>query len=329
MASEIAIAPLAVSLHDVSTLVSETGRLELNVRPAEGAILALQGQIALNPLNLTGPIELGELQLAPFLPLAAPQSGTAALAVHYRIGNGGERLSVLFDQMQARIDQLRLSNGQLDLFDPIRLMNLDVSFRNIELTRLTPYTATFADRKIASGKLSRDLHDQLDQRRLQGDNRIVMERLNLGERIASPTARDLPLDLAIALLEDANGRIDLGLPVASSLGDLEFSSGVLIWKAIGNLLTKLVSAPFRALAALFGSGEAPETIVFAAGDARLTPPEREKLARLTQTLNHRPSSRALTRPVTAWHYKTSRCAAPCSSAWARRSANRMIPARYR
>jgi hypothetical protein len=158
------------------------------------------------------------------------------------------------------------------------------------MTRLTPYTATFAGRKIASGKLSLDLQYKIKQRQLQGENQVIMDKLTLGERVESPTAKDLPLDLAIAILQDSDGRIDLGLPVAGSLDDPTFSYGSIVWKAITNVLTKIVTAPFRALGALFGGGgEKIESIVFEAGVPQLTPPEREKLVKLAEAMGKRPA----------------------------------------
>jgi hypothetical protein len=112
----------------------------------------------------------------------------------------------------------------------------------------------------------------------------------LGDRVESPSAKDLPLDLAIALLEDSDGRIDLGLPITGSLDDPQFSFGGIVWKVITNVLTKIVTAPFRALGALFGGGdEKLDSIAFEAGARRLTPPEREKLVKLAGALNKRPA----------------------------------------
>lgn len=179
--------------------------------------------------------------------------------------------------------------GQVDLFNPTDGLDMRVQFRNVEMTRLTPYTATFAGRKIDSGKLSLDLQYKIKQRQLQGDNQVVMDQLTLGERVESPTAKDLPLDLALAILKDSDGRIDLGLPVAGSLDDPEFSYGQIVWKAIVNVLTKIVTAPFRALGALFGGGaEEIANVAFEAGAAQLTPPEREKIARLAEAMGKRP-----------------------------------------
>jgi hypothetical protein len=119
---------------------------------------------------------------------------------------------------------------------------------------------------------------------------VVIDKLVLGERVQSPGARDLPLDLAIALLEDSDGRIDLGLPITGSLDDPQFSYGAIVWKVITNVLTKIVTAPFRALGALFGGGdEKLESVAFEPGARRLTPPEREKLVKLAGALNKRPA----------------------------------------
>jgi uncharacterized protein involved in outer membrane biogenesis len=194
-------------------------------------------------------------------------------------------------EIDGQVDDYGLARavGQVDLFDPTGFMDIKVVFRNVEMANLTPYSATFAGRKIDSGKLSLDLEYKIKQRQLLGENQIIMDKLTLGERVESPSAKNLPLDLAIAILQDSNGRIDLGLPVSGSLDDPQFSYGGIIWKAIGNILTKIVTAPFRALGALFGGGgEKLEQLAFEAGEAALTPPEKEKFKQIAEILNKRP-----------------------------------------
>ncbi|MFA7267964.1 MAG: DUF748 domain-containing protein [Sterolibacterium sp.] len=194
-------------------------------------------------------------------------------------------------ELEGQVDDYGLARaaGQIDLFNPTEFTDLKVVFRNVEMTRLTPYAATFAGRKIDSGKLSLDLEYKIKKRQLTGENQIVMDQLTLGERVESPEAKNLPLDLAIAILRDSDGRIDLGLPVSGSLDDPQFSYGGIIWKAIVNVIGKIATAPFRALGALFGGGEKFEDILFESGSAQFTPPEREKLVRLAGALNKRPS----------------------------------------
>jgi outer membrane protein OmpA-like peptidoglycan-associated protein len=147
----------------------------------------------------------------------------------------------------------------------------------------------FAGYKIADGKISLDLQYKVRNSQLEGANQIVIDKLTLGERVDSPDAFKLPLELAIAILKDSDGRIDLGLPVSGSMDDPQFSYGALIWKAFTTLLTKIVTAPFRALGSMFGiSGEKLESINFDPGSDRLLPPEREKLKQVAQALSKRP-----------------------------------------
>jgi len=193
-------------------------------------------------------------------------------------------------ELDGQVDEYGLARalGQINLFNPTDHTDIKVVFRNVEMVRLTPYSATFAGRNIVSGKLSLDLEYKIRKRQLEGENQIVMDNLTLGDRVESPSAMNLPLDLAIAILEDSDGRIDLGLPVSGSLDDPKFSYGSIIWKAFVNIIGKIATAPFRALAALFGGGEKFEIIAFEFGKQNLSPPEREKLVHLANALNKRP-----------------------------------------
>ncbi|MDQ1314277.1 MAG: hypothetical protein QG662_386 [Pseudomonadota bacterium] len=180
--------------------------------------------------------------------------------------------------------------GSIQPFRATDFTDLKLTFRNLEMTNLTPYSGKFAGRKIDSGKLSVDLEYKIKQRQLGGDNKFVITRLQLGERVDSSNAIKLPLDLAIALLEDSNGIIDLDLPVTGSLDDPQFSYGKIIWKAIVNVLTRLVTAPFRALGKLLGiSTEKLEAIDFDPGSSALMPPEQEKLKTIVEALAKRPA----------------------------------------
>ena len=181
-------------------------------------------------------------------------------------------------------------NGELNTADPKAFTDINVIFRNVDMSHLTPYSGKFAGRKIDSGKLSVDLKYKIAQGQLIGDNKIVVERLVLGGKVESPEAVNLPLDLAVALLEDADGVIDLGLPVKGDLDAPEFSFGALVWKAFVNLLTKIVTSPFRALGALLPGGgeESFKSVAFEPGRPDVPPPEKEKLVRLAEALQKRP-----------------------------------------
>ena len=193
-------------------------------------------------------------------------------------------------ELDGRIDEFGLARvrGQLNPFAPTDNTDLNVVFKNVDMVSASPYTMKFAGYKVAEGKISLDLQYKVRNRQLDGTNQVVLDKLTLGERIDSPDALKLPLELALAILKDSDGRIDLGLPVSGDMNDPQFSYGALIWKAVGNVLTKIVTAPFRALGNLLGiSADKLESIDFDAGSAVLLPPEREKLKQVAQILAKR------------------------------------------
>ena len=183
---------------------------------------------------------------------------------------------------------LMRADGSIQPVAPKKFTDIAVSFRNVDMTQLSPYSATFAGRKIASGKISLDLQYKLNKSQLAGENKILLEKFTLGERVESPSALDLPLDMAIALLTDSDGKIDLSVPVSGDIDKPEFSYGHIIGQAISTILGRIVSAPFRALASLFGgSAETLGDIIFDPGSSRLLPTEQEKLRRVAEGLQKR------------------------------------------
>jgi uncharacterized protein involved in outer membrane biogenesis len=195
-------------------------------------------------------------------------------------------------ELDGKVDEFGSARirGTVQPFQATEFTDIKLTFRNLEMTSMTPYSGKFAGRKIDSGKLSVDLEYKVRQRQLAGENKFVINRIKLGERVEGPDVKHLPLDLAIALLEDSNGVIDLDLPISGSLDDPKFSYGKIIWKAIVNVLTKLVTAPFRALGKLLGiNSEHLEAIHFDPGSGILTPPEQEKLKTLSEAMAKRPA----------------------------------------
>lgn len=197
-------------------------------------------------------------------------------------------------QLDGRVDQYGLARvrGSLNAFAPRDSTDLDVVFRNVNLVPASPYAMKFAGYRIAEGRISLDLRYRVHDGHLDGDNKIVIDQLQLGERVDSADALKLPLELAIAVLKDPEGRIDLGIPVTGDLNDPQFSYAAVIGKALGNVLARIASAPFRALAGLFGgSGEKLGAVQFDPGSAQVLPPEREQLAHVADMLAKRPQLR--------------------------------------
>jgi hypothetical protein len=158
----------------------------------------------------------------------------------------------------------------------------------MELTTMTPYSGHFAGYKIEKGKLSVDLNYHIENRQLKAEHRFVIDQLQLGDKVDSPDAISLPLKLAIALLKDRNGVIDLSLPVSGTLDDPKFRIGPIIWKAVVGLLTKIATAPFALLGKLFGGGDEMNRIDFDAGSANLDAVAKSRMAGLVKSLQERP-----------------------------------------
>lgn len=193
---------------------------------------------------------------------------------------------------QGRVEQYGSARvyGTLAPFAPKRYTDIRTKFTNVEMPKLSPYSATFAGREVATGKLSLDLEYKIEDGKLSGNNLVLLDHFTLGKAVPSKDALDLPLDLAVALLTDSRGHIDIAIPVTGDLTKPNFQLGKVIGKAIVQAITKIVTAPFRALGKLLGSGEKQnfDAITFSPGNAELAPPQLEKLKQLAEALTQRP-----------------------------------------
>jgi hypothetical protein len=178
--------------------------------------------------------------------------------------------------------------GETNLLSQTTYTDISMSYRGIDLTDVTPYSGHFAGYKIAKGKLTVDLKYHIEDRKLTASHHIVVDQLQLGDKVDSPDAVKLPLKLAISLLKDRNGVIDLDLPVTGSLDDPQFRIGPIIWKVFVNLLEKAVTAPFSLLGHLFGGGDQVNVVEFAPGSAALDATATTRLHSIIKALDARP-----------------------------------------
>jgi hypothetical protein len=178
--------------------------------------------------------------------------------------------------------------GRLNPLAPTLFLDLEAHTKGVDLPRMTPYAVKYAGYPILKGKLSMDVKYRLESQKLQASNHLFLDQLTFGDRVDSPTATKLPVLLAVSLLKNARGEIDINLPISGSLDDPKFSIGGIIVQVIVNLLGKVVTAPFALLAAAFGGGEELGYVEFAAGAATLGPAQVQRLDTLSKALNDRP-----------------------------------------
>ncbi|MEQ6349919.1 DUF748 domain-containing protein [Ralstonia pseudosolanacearum] len=182
-------------------------------------------------------------------------------------------------------------HGKVNPLAPTAFVDLSAKANDIELTNLTPYSAKYAGYPITKGKLTMDLHYLLDQGKLSADNHIFIDQLTFGERVESKDATNLPVRLAVALLKNSRGEIDVRVPVSGSLDDPQFSLGGVIVRAFVNLIVRAVTAPFSLLANAFGGsgGEELGYIEFDPGTAVLSQASMAKIDKLATALKDRPA----------------------------------------
>jgi len=190
--------------------------------------------------------------------------------------------------------------GKIDRYAPVTLtgeinplldqpyLDLNLNFDNVELTSVNPYSSTYAGYYIDKGQLSLDLNYQLKNNQLVGSNHLVIDQLKLGKPSNSKLATSLPVTLAVALLQDRHGVIDLGVNVSGDIDSPSFSFASIIINALGNIITKAVTSPFSFLAGLVDGDEQMDKISFEYGLSGISVKQKNTLDKLAKALTDRP-----------------------------------------
>lgn len=183
--------------------------------------------------------------------------------------------------------------GALNPFNPLASLDIATSFKRVELTTLTPYSGKFAGFRIRKGRLNLDLHYLITNGQLKAENKVVVEQLQLGEKVDSPDAVDLPIRLAVALLKDTEGKISIELPVSGDLNNPQFSVMPIIWQTLRNLVLRAAQAPFKFIGGLIAGGGAEDlgNVAFAPGSSDLSVDAQSALDKLASALKERPELR--------------------------------------
>jgi hypothetical protein len=329
---KVRLAPLAVHVDEVDldklyarVIISPAGRINLQdiVREKSAA------RVSLTDANAApAPAEKAAPPAAPAAPPRAAGPAGPPVTIGKVVVKGGHvRFSDNFIKPRYSADLMELNGSVTGLSsDPASRADVDVrgkvndaplliggrvnplardlaldikaSVHDMELAPLSPYSGKYVGYRIERGKLSFDVAYQLADRQLHAENRLVLDQLTFGDKVDSPTATSLPVQLAVALLKDRNGVIDINLPIGGSLDDPEFSVGGIIVKVLINLITKAVTAPFALIGNLFGgSSEELSSLEFDPGLAVVAPARDDSLKKLAKALAERPG---LKLDITGW-----------------------------
>ncbi len=191
-------------------------------------------------------------------------------------------------------------SGKLDHHAPMKITgkvnplsdelfaDLVINYSDIELSPTSPYTGKFIGYKVAKGKLSLDLKYLLEGNKITGKNEAFLDQFTLGDAVDSPDAMNLPINLAISLLQNRKGEITLNVPVKGDLDDPEFSIGGVVFKVIVNLIAKAATSPFALLGALIPEGEDLQYVDFAPGSSQIDEEFTKRLETIAKVLYERP-----------------------------------------
>lgn len=295
---KVDVAEIALSGFYSRLVISPEGRLNLQDVLATGDPSAAAPAVA-EPASASGPppVRIGKIAL---------DDGSVYFTDHFIRPNYSASLTELGGTVGTLTPQtagevaLRgkvAGTGSLEIagsFNPLApslFLDLGASASEIDLPPTSPYSVKYLGYGIEKGKLSAKVHYTLRERRLEAQNKVVLDQLTFGEKVDSPTATKLPVLFAISLLKDRNGVIDVEMPIGGSLDDPEFSVGGLVLRMIFNLIGKVVTAPFTLLAGLGGSSADLSQVAFAAGSAQLDAAASRQLEVLAKALAERPALR--------------------------------------
>ncbi len=203
-------------------------------------------------------------------------------------------------QLEGKVDKYGYTKivGTVDINDIKLLTDTNLLFKNIAIKNFTPYSGKFIGRKIDSGKLNLDLKYNIKKSDLSAQNSVIISDIKLGEKVESPDAVNLPLELAIALLEDSDGIIDIDLPISGNVDDPQFSIAPIVWKVFTNLIVKAITSPFALLGAMLGIDEDKiKSMDFEFGKSDIVPSEKETLDSIAKLLSKKPRLAIKIKPI--------------------------------
>ncbi|ARB28916.1 DUF748 domain-containing protein [Pseudomonas tolaasii] len=267
---------------------ADTGAKSAAAKPAAGKDKPLGihiGQIAIND---------GSANFADFS--LTPNFATAIQQLNGQIGTIDSRQAKPASvDIKGKVDRYApvTIKGSVNPFDPMAALDIATSFKRVELTTLTPYSGKFAGFRIRKGRLNLDLHYVITKGQLKAENKVVVEQLQLGEKVDSADAVDLPIRLAIALLKDTDGKISIELPVSGDLNNPQFSVMPIVWQTLRNLVVRAATAPFKFIGGLITGGGSEDlgNVSFAAGSSELSKDAEGALNTLAKALKERPTLR--------------------------------------
>ena len=110
-------------------------------------------------------------------------------------------------------------------------METTFSLNGYALGVLTPYVGKYTGRELKDGKLDLRMNYRIGGNKLIASHQVLVQQFEFGNAVESKDALHFPFGLAVALLEDPQGKIKIALPASGDMSDPKFEYFHLISKS--------------------------------------------------------------------------------------------------
>ncbi|MEG0499201.1 MAG: DUF748 domain-containing protein, partial [Alistipes sp.] len=164
--------------------------------------------------------------------------------------------------------------------------NIMILLTNIDLRDFSPYCEHYTAYPLTNGNFSFRSQNIIRNRQLMGTNHLDMFEPKADKKIKSIKPEfKIPLKLGLYVLKDKKGHVKIDLPVKGSIDNPDFSYRKIVMKALGNVLLKVITAPFSFLS---GNSDNLEYIAIEPLQWEFTAEQYTKFDKLADMLRDKP-----------------------------------------
>ena len=175
----------------------------------------------------------------------------------------------------------------LNPYNPFQHIELNYVLSDFQLPDINIYSKHYAGLPILFGEMYYRNETSIINKQLNSENELVIRNVEMGRK--SGGLYDIPIKLALFILKDKNGDVNLDIPVTGDLSDPKTNVGKIVWNTFKGFMGKIVSSPFRALGNLLGvDPKELEEITLVYSDTTLTHKQIRSLDLLLELEQQKP-----------------------------------------
>ncbi len=124
---------------------------------------------------------------------------------------------------------------------------LDGHIEHLDLHDFSPYTEYYLGYPILSGYLYYDCLIKMTPEKLQNKNHIVIEKIEFGPSNSDIDTSKVPIKLALIVLKDRHGNVDINIPINGNPSDPNFSLVKIMLRTLTKFTIKAATSPLKLL----------------------------------------------------------------------------------